>query len=78
MSRKFIWDPAHWRFCAEEARTVADQMSHEEARTIMRRIAMDYVLVSKAAYFALWLAAYVVLGLVLAIFAQSLTNWLLG
>jgi hypothetical protein len=28
--------------------------------------------------FALWLAAYVVLGLILAIFVQSLGNWLLS
>jgi hypothetical protein len=28
--------------------------------------------------FALWLAAYVVLGLLLAVFVQSLVNWLLG
>jgi hypothetical protein len=42
MARNFILDPTHWRFRAEEARTVADQMTHEEARTIMRRIAMDY------------------------------------
>jgi hypothetical protein len=28
-SRKFVWDPQHWRFRAEEARTVADQMVHE-------------------------------------------------
>ena len=41
-SRKFIVDSEHWRFRAEEARTVADQMTHEDARTIMRRIAMDY------------------------------------
>jgi hypothetical protein len=41
-SRKVAWDPDHWRFRAEEARTVADQMTHEAARTIMRRIAMDY------------------------------------
>ena len=27
--------------------------------------------------FALWLAAYMVLGLLLAIFVQSLVNWLL-
>ena len=40
---KFVWDPyQHWRFRAEEARTVADQMTHEEARTVMRRIANDY------------------------------------
>ena len=37
VSRKLIWDANHWRFRAEEARTVADQMTHEEARTIMRR-----------------------------------------
>ena len=41
-SRKLVSDPEHWRFRAEEARTVADQMTHEEARTIMRRIALDY------------------------------------
>ena len=26
MVRKFAWDPEHWRFRAEEARTIADQM----------------------------------------------------
>ena len=36
------WGPEHWRFRAEEARTVADQMTHEEARVVMRRIANDY------------------------------------
>ena len=36
------WHPEHWRYRAEEARTVADQMTHEEARTVMRRIANDY------------------------------------
>ena len=42
VSGKFNWDhPEHWRFRAEEARTVADQMIHEAARTIMRRIALD-------------------------------------
>jgi len=35
------WGPEHWRIRAEEARTVADQMTHEEARTIVRRIAND-------------------------------------
>jgi hypothetical protein len=48
-SRRFVWDPEHWRFRAEEARTVADQMTHEEARTIMRRIAMDYDRLAKLA-----------------------------
>ena len=41
-SRKFVWDPRHWRLRAEETRTVADQMTDEAARTIMRRIANDY------------------------------------
>ena len=44
-----FWDPEHWRFRAEETRTVADQMTHEEARTIMRRIAMDYDRLAKLA-----------------------------
>jgi hypothetical protein len=48
-SSKFVWDPEHWRFRAEEARTVADQMTHEEARTIMRRIANDYDRLAKVA-----------------------------
>jgi hypothetical protein len=48
-SRTFVWDPQHWRFRAEETRTVADQMTHEEARTIMRRIAMDYDRLAKLA-----------------------------
>ena len=34
---------------AEETRTVADQMTHEEARTIMRRIALDYDRLAKLA-----------------------------
>ena len=48
-SRKFVWDPEHWRFRAEEARTVADQMTHEGSRTIMRRIANDYDRLAKFA-----------------------------
>jgi len=49
--RKFVSgiDPEHWRFRAEETRTVADQMTHEEARTIMRRIANDYDRLAKVA-----------------------------
>jgi hypothetical protein len=48
-SAKFSWAPEHWRFRAEEARTVGDQMTHEEARTIMRRIANDYGRLAKLA-----------------------------
>jgi hypothetical protein len=44
-----FWDPEHWRFRAEPTRTVADQMNHEEARTIMRRIANDYDRLAKLA-----------------------------
>jgi hypothetical protein len=44
-----FWDPEHWRFRAEETRTVADQMTHEEARAIMRRIANDYDRLAKLA-----------------------------
>ena len=39
----------HWRFRAEETRTVADQMTHEESRAIMRRIALDYDRLAKVA-----------------------------
>jgi hypothetical protein len=49
MAYNFTWDPAQWRFRAEEARTVADQMTHEEARAIIRRIAKDYDLLAKLA-----------------------------
>ena len=42
-------DPGHWRFRAEEARTIADQMTHEESRTVMRRIALDYDRLAKLA-----------------------------
>ena len=44
-----FWDPEHWRFRAEQTRTVADQMNHEEARTIMRGIALDYDRLAKLA-----------------------------
>jgi hypothetical protein len=49
VSKKFNWDPALWRFRAEETRTVADQMTNEQARTIMRRIANDYDRLAKLA-----------------------------
>ena len=49
MQKVRFWDPEHWRFRAEETRTVADQMTHEEARRIMRRIANDYDRLAKLA-----------------------------
>ena len=49
MQKVRFWDPEHWRFRAEATRTVADQMNHEEARTIMPRIALDYDRLAKLA-----------------------------
>jgi hypothetical protein len=49
MQKIRFWDPEHWRFRAEETRTVADQMTHEDARTIMRQIANDYDRLAKLA-----------------------------
>jgi hypothetical protein len=42
-SRKFVWDPEHWRFRAEEARMVADQVTHEQARTISQHPDRSYL-----------------------------------
>jgi hypothetical protein len=49
MQKVRFWDPGHWRLRAKETRTVADQMTHEAARTIMRRIALDYDRLAKLA-----------------------------
>ena len=49
MQKVRFWDPEHWRFRAEQTRTVADQITHEEARAIMRRIANDYDRLAKLA-----------------------------
>src|SRR5262249_2275530 len=49
MARNLILDPEHWRFRAEEPRTIGDQMTHEGARAIMRRIALDYDRLAKVA-----------------------------
>jgi molecular chaperone GrpE (heat shock protein) len=37
-----INDPKHWRDRAEEARTVADEISDPDAKRKMLRIAADY------------------------------------
>jgi len=42
MSNSFINDPQHWRGRAEEARTLAEQMSDETSKQMMLRIADDY------------------------------------
>jgi len=35
-------NPEFWRFRAEEARTIADNLKHGEPKAIMQRIAEDY------------------------------------
>ena len=42
MPNSFINDPQHWHDRAEEARTLADQMSDETSKQMMLRIADDY------------------------------------
>jgi molecular chaperone GrpE (heat shock protein) len=42
MAKVPIHDPKHWRERAEEARTLADQISDPVARETMLRIAEDY------------------------------------
>jgi hypothetical protein len=42
VSASFINDPDHWRKRAEEIRTLADDMTNDNARQIMLRIALDY------------------------------------
>jgi hypothetical protein len=42
MATSIINDPEHWRNRAEEARTLADQMSDEASKQTMLRIAADY------------------------------------
>jgi hypothetical protein len=42
MPASFINYPAHWRQRAEEARTIAEQMSDLQSKDSMLRIAKDY------------------------------------
>ena len=42
MPASFINDPAHWRQRADEARTIAEQMSDLQSKDSMLRIAKDY------------------------------------
>ena len=41
-SHSVLDDPKHWLERAEEARSVADQLSDPESRRMMLRIAEDY------------------------------------
>ena len=50
MNRDLFDDPAHWRARAEEARTLADQMGHDEkSKQTMLRIVADYERMAKHA-----------------------------
>ena len=42
MPMSILDDPEHWRRRAEEARTVAEQLSDPESKGTMLRIASDY------------------------------------
>jgi molecular chaperone GrpE (heat shock protein) len=44
-----INDPKHWRERAEEARTVADQVTDDKSKQSMLRIAKDYEELAKRA-----------------------------
>ena len=38
----WLWDPEHWRFRAEEARSVSEEMHHPEAKQMMQSVAQTY------------------------------------
>ena len=42
MASSLLDDPEHWRGRAEEARSVADQLSDAESKRMMLRIVADY------------------------------------
>jgi len=49
MTGNLINDPQHWRFRAEEIRTLAEDMKDLVAREMMHRIAGDYDKLAKRA-----------------------------
>jgi hypothetical protein len=49
MSEQSINEPQHWRFRAEEMRTLAEDMKDLIAREMMLRIAADYDKLAKRA-----------------------------
>ena len=49
MAKVPINDPKHWRERAEEARTVADELTDPDAKRRMLRIAADYEELAKRA-----------------------------
>ena len=40
-------NPEYWRFRAEEVRTIAEDMTHDEPKAMMVRIAEDYERIAK-------------------------------
>jgi hypothetical protein len=49
MAKVPINDPKHWRDRAEEARTVADGLTHPDSKRRLLRIADDYDVLAKHA-----------------------------
>jgi len=40
-------NPEFWRYRAEEVRTIADEMRHDEPKAVMLKIAEDYERIAK-------------------------------
>jgi len=47
MPQDKLTNPEFWRFRAEEARSIADNMHHEQPKAVMLRIAEDYERIAK-------------------------------